>query len=188
MRVFAVALALSLTLLAAPSYAQAPQAPATPPAAAAPAFQDGLKYAYVVVQTVASESSAGKAFNAKVQALQEQKVKELQDRQKALQAAQEKLEKGAGVMSDQARTQLQLDIEKMQRDAQRFTEDAQQEVTTLTQQLQAEFERALTPIIDQVAKAKGVHFIFSAQESGLIWADPTMDLTGEVIKAFDAAK
>jgi len=202
MRVFAVALALSVTLAAVPSYAQAPapapqtQKPAAPPAAAAapaqptaptPRFQDGLKYAYVQIAQIAAFSNAGKAFNAKVQAMQEAKVKELQDKNKALQAAQEKLEEGASVMNDAARTQLQTDIERQQRDLQRASEDAQQEVTALTQQLQVEFERVVTPAIDKVAKEKQVHFVFNAQESGLVWADPSLDLTAEVIKALDAS-
>src|SRR5262245_17059623 len=112
MRVFAVVLALSFVLAAAPSFAQAqapapaqpagtakpaPAQPATgtakppaPPAAAAQAppkvpFQMGLKYAYVQLQEVAQSSAQGKAFNARVQALQDQKVKELQDKNKQLQ-------------------------------------------------------------------------------------------------------
>jgi outer membrane protein len=210
MKVFAVVVALSLVLSAAPSFAQA-QAPAQPkptapagqtpapgtvkPAAPAPAqqappkvpFQTGLKYAYVQLQEVAQSSAQGKAFNAKVQALQEQKVKELQDKNKALQAAQEKLEKGATVLNDAARAQLQSDIERQQRDVQRFTEDAQQEIQTLTQQLQQEFERLLLPIIDKVAKDKQVHFVFDAAQSGLVWADPSMNLTADVVKELDGS-
>ena len=213
MKVFAVALALSLVLAAAPGFAQAP-APAQPastqpapgtakPAAPAPAtakppapaaqappkvpFQTGLKYAYVQLQEVAQTSAQGKAFNAKVQALQDQKVKELQDKQKQLTAAQDKLEKGASVLADAARASLQSDIERLQRDIQRFTEDAQQEIQTLTQQLQQQFEQLLLPIIDKVAKEKQVHFVFDAAQSGLVWADPTMNLTGDVIAALDAA-
>jgi Skp family chaperone for outer membrane proteins len=206
MKVFAVASALSLVLSAAPTFAQAqapapaqprpaapapaqaPQAPTPAPAQARPPFQTGLKYAFINVQEIAQTSAEGKAFNAKVNALQEQKVKELQDKNKALQAAQEKLEKGASVMNDQARAQLQSEIERQQRDIQRATEDAQQEVQQLTQQLQVEFERRLTPIIDRVAKEKQVHFIFNANDSGLVWADPTMDLTPDVIRALDGGK
>ena len=81
--------------------------------------------------------------------------------------------------------QLQADIERQQRDLQRFTEDAQQEVQQLAQQLEDEFKRKLTPVIDKVAKEKEVHFVFNASQSGLVWADPGMDLTAEVIQAFD---
>jgi outer membrane protein len=209
MRVFSVVQALGFALIASTSFAQAPvgqapkpaappvqpaprpPAPAAPPAAAAPApaaprFQDGLKYAYINVQVVAANSAEGKAATEKVKAFQDQKVKELNDKNKVLQSAQQKLEQGGSVMNDQARAQLQSEIERQQRDVQRFTEDAQQEVQTFTQQLQAEFERKLNPIIDKVAKEKQVHFVFSAAESGLVWADPGMDLTAEVIKAFDS--
>jgi Skp family chaperone for outer membrane proteins len=197
--VFAVALALSLVLSAAPSYAQAPapagEAQAKPPqpapAAQPPApqrvpFQNGLKYAYVNLQVVATESSQGKAFNGKVNALQAQRVKELQDKNKAMQSNQEKLEKGATVLNEQARAQLQAEIEKQQREIQRATEDAQQELQGLTQQLQAEFEKLVLPVLDQVAKEKQVHFVFDAAQSGLVWADPSMDLTADVVKALDA--
>lgn len=214
MKVFAVVLALSLVLSAAPSFAQAqpaapaprPAAPATQgpapapgtqkPAQPAPAaqqappkvpFQTGLKYAYVDLQEVAQSSAQGKAFNSKVQALQEQKVKELQDKQKQLQAAQDKLEKGSSVLSDAARAGLQGEIEKLQRDIQRSTEDAQQEIQTLTQQLQQQFYAILTPVIDKVAKDKQVHFIFDAAQSGLVWADPGLNLTTDIVQALDAS-
>ena len=211
MKLFAAALAISLVLSAAPSFAQAPapaqprpagQAPAQPaprpaapaqPAAPAPTpqarprvpFQTGLKYAYINLQEVAQASAQGKAFNAKVQALQEQKVKELQDKNKTLQAAQDKLEKGGSVLSEQAAAQQKADIDRQQRDIQRATEDAQQEIQSLTQQLQGEFERILMPVIDKVAKDKQVHFVFDAAQSGLVWADPSMDLTADVIAALD---
>jgi Skp family chaperone for outer membrane proteins len=206
MKVFAVSLALSLALSAAPSYAQAPAAadpapqaqppaptakPAQPaPAAAAPTrvpFQNGLKYAYVNLQVVATESVQGKAFNGKVQALQTQRVKEIEAKNKAMQDNQQKLEKGATVLNDTARAQLQSEIEKQQRDIQRATEDAQQELQGLTQQLQSEFERLVLPALDKVAKEKQVHFVFDAAQSGLVWADPSMNLTGDVIAALDAA-
>ena len=209
MRVFVVVLALSLVLCAAPSFvqAQAPaptqpapaaQAPPTakpapPPAQTAPAqpqrvpFGVGLKYAIVNLQEIAQTSSQGKAFNAKVQALQEAKAKELQDKQKQMLANQEKLEKGASVLNDQARAQLQMDIERQQKDIQRATEDAQQELQTLIQGLQGQFEQVLGPVIDKVAREKQVHFVFDAAQAGLVWADPSMDLTPDVVKALDAS-
>jgi len=161
----------------------APQPPAVPPAA----FQAGLKYAYIRLDLIAAASAEGRLAGEKVKALNDQKVRELNDRNKALQAAQQKLEQGGGVLNDAARGQLQAEVERQQRDLQRFTEDAQQDVQALQQQLQEEFQRRLNPVVDRVAKEKQVHMIFSASDSGLVWADPTMDLTADVIRAFDAA-
>lgn len=205
MRVFAIVLALNAVLTAGLAQAQAPAAPRpaapaapaprqTPPAAPAaptpapevkPHFQEGLKYAYVNVQLVAAQSAEGKVAAEKIKVLQEQKTRELQEKNKALQSAQQKLEQGGSVLSDQARAQLQADIERQQRDIQRFTEDAQQDVQALAEQVENDFNRKLTPVIDKVAKQKQVHFVFNAAQSGLIWAEPGMDLTAEVIQAFD---
>lgn len=215
MRVFVSVLAFSALIAAGTAYAQAPAAPAAPrptpapaqqkPAAPAPApaqqkpappapapvvelkprFQDGMKYAYVNVQAVAAASVEGKVAAEKIKVLQEQKSRELQERNKALQGDQQKLDQGGSVLSDAARAQLSASIDRQQRDLQRFTEDAQQEVQQLAEQVEAEFNRKLTPIIDRVAKQKQVHFVFNAAQSGLIWAEPGMDLTAEVIQAFD---
>jgi outer membrane protein len=211
-----VAVALSVTLAAAPSYAQAaagqarPSAPAgqTPPgsprpstpATAAPAtpapapqqaqaprppFPTGVKYAFVYVQKIVAESADGKSANDKIQALQQQKMKELSDKQKALQTAQQKLDQGGSVLNDAARQQLATDIDRQQRELQRFTEDADRDVQILQQQLQEDFQRRLSPVVAKVAQDKQLHMIFSVTDSGLVWGDPALDLTDDVIKALN---
>ena len=199
MRVFLGAAVLSVLLMAAPTFAQAPAgqtpapaapAPQAPAAAVAPAprpFPEGTKYAVINIQRIANESAQGKAATGKVQALNQQKVNELNEKNKQLQATQQKLEAGASVLSANAAAQLQKEIERQQIDIQRFTEDAQQDLNALQQQLQGEFEQRLTPIIAAVAQERGLHFIFSAADAGLVWGDPSLDLTTEVIARFDKA-
>jgi len=197
MRAFAVAAALSLMLAAAPTFAQAPApaAPATPaaqaPAPAAPAaeapFPAGAKYAFVNIQRVAAESAQGKALSARVQALNNQKLNELNEKNKALQGAQQKLESGASVLSEAARGQLEKDIDRQQTEIQRYTDDAQKEVQELQNELQTEFQQKLGPVIQQIAQEKKLEILFSALDAGIIWADAGLDLTTEVIRKFDAA-
>ncbi len=188
MRVFFGAAALAVMLSAAPAFGQgAPATPAQAPAAQAPRpFPAGTKYAFVNIQRIAAESAAGKTLAGKVQALNQQKVNELNEKNKALQASQQKLEAGASVLSAAAAAQLQKEIERQQIDIQRFTEDAQQEVTTLQTQLQDEFQVRLSPVIQQVASERELHLLFSVVDSGLVWADPALDITTEVIQKFDA--
>jgi len=196
MRLFATVLVSSIVLAAGDTYAQTsagqtpapatqkPAAPAQPPASK---FQDGFKYAYVNMAVVAAQSNDGKAAAEKLKAFQDQKTRELQEKQKSLQAAQQKLESSGSVMADEARIKLQNDIERQQRDLQRQTEDAQQDVQNLAQQVEEEFTRKVLPIIGKVAQEKQVHFVFNAQQSGLIWAEPGMDLTSEVIAAMNSS-
>ncbi len=202
MRGFALAAVLSVMLAAAPTFAQVPPPPAprpAAPAAAAPApapaaqvpvvrpFPTGTKYAFVNIQRIANESAEGKVATTRVAALNQQKVNELNEKNKQLQAAQQKLDQGGSVLNANAVAQLQKDIERLQVDIQRFTEDAQQDVQNLQAQLQDDFQRKLTPIVQQVAIDRGLHMLFSVADSGLVWGDPSLDLTDEIIVKFDAA-
>ncbi len=167
--------------------APAAQVPA-PAAAAAPElpFPEGAKIAFVVLQRVVAESADGRQASAKVQALQQKKVAELNDRQKAAQGLQEKLDKSGAVMSEAARADLTKQVERANVDLQRATQDAQAEVQELQQQLQDEFQRRIAPIIEAVGKERGLHYIFNGPDSGLVWADASLDITADVVKKFDA--
>ena len=207
MRGFALAAPLALALSAAPTFAQQPRPaqpapsrpvappPAQPPAQTAPTpaqrppapFPQGAKVAYVYLQQIAALSSEGKAAQATVTAFTQKKQVEVADRTKALQANQQKLQTGGGVMSDVARAQLEKDIERQQRDLERLQQDAQGEITEKTQEVQADFNKKLFPILEQLSVEKGLHLLFSAQDAGLIWAADGLDLTMDAVKKLDAA-
>ena len=167
--------------------APAPQMPATSPTPPRP-FPEGSKVAYVVLQRIANESAEGKTATTRIQALQQKKAAELTDKQKQLQTAQQKLEKEASVLSSTAASELQKQVEKLQVEIQRFTQDAQAEVQELQQQLQQEFQVKLEPVLQEIGKEKGLHFIFNGPDAGLVWADAALDISSDVIKKLDAAK
>jgi outer membrane protein len=199
MTVFAFAAALLLsaaTVARAQTPAPAPQTqkPATPtpaapaqPAPPAP-FPEGAKVAFVVLQRIANESNEGKAASAKIKALQDKKAQELGEKTKQLQALQARLEKEASVMSATAQADLAKQIERTNTDIERFRQDAQQELAELQQQLQQQFEARVTPVLEEVRKEKGLHLVFNGPDSGLVAADPGLDITLDVIKKLDAAK
>jgi Skp family chaperone for outer membrane proteins len=81
------------------------------------------------------------------------------------------------VLNANAVVLLQTEIDRLQKDIQRFTEDAQTDVQNLQAQLQDDFQRKLTPVVQQVATEKGLHMLFSVADSGLVWGDPSLDLT-----------
>jgi outer membrane protein len=168
--------------------------PATAPAAPAPAprppapFPEGSKFAFIDIQAIASNSTEGKAATAKLDELRKKKNSELLAKNNALKAMQDKLQAGGTVLNDSARAQLEKDIEKTQRDLQFAQQDAQTEVQDMTNQLQGDFQDKLNPIIEQLRVDKGLLMIFSIRDSGVVAADPGLDLSAEVIKRFDAVK
>jgi outer membrane protein len=211
MRGSAIAASLALALIAtsaAPVFAQPPAqakpaqpapAPAQPPATAQPApapaavqppvpFPAGAKLAFFNPQAVFQNSSEGKAAVTRVNALIQKKQTENAEKAKQLQANQQKLQTSGSVMNEAARTQLEKEIERQTKDAERFQQDAQAEINELQQEVQNDFVKKLSPIIDQIAIEKGLQIVFNAVESGIAWASPGLDLTADVIKKLDAAK
>lgn len=198
MRGFVIRAALVLVLGGAPAFAQAAQQPPAqqPPAQTVPApapqppapFPQGAKIAYVNLPQVAQNSTQGKAATAKIDELQKKKQAELQDKNKQLQAAQQKLSQGGTVLNEQARGQLEKDIEKMQREIQFAQQNAQAEVQDLTQDLQEDFRQRLMPVINEIGKERDLHVIFSGGDAGIIWAHPGLDITQDVIRRLDGAK
>jgi outer membrane protein len=208
LKMMLVITATSVLLAATPGYAQAPASPpaggqppaptakppaTTPAATPAPApkppapFPEGAKFAFIDIQAVASNSAEGKAATAKLDELRKKKNSELTAKSTSLKAMQDKLNAGGSVMNDQARGQLEKEIEKGRRDLEFAQQDAQTEVTDLTNQLQGEFQEKLNPIIEQVRVDKGLLMIFSIRDSGVVSAEPGLDLSSEVIKRFDSA-
>jgi outer membrane protein len=187
-----VSAGLGLVLAAGPAMAQTPPAskPETPAAAAAQApqpFPEGAKIAYVDLQFIASSSAEGKAATAKIQEYTKKMSAELGEKSKALEALRNKLLQGGTVLSDQARSQMEKDIDKMNRELQYAQTDAQSEQQQLTADLQNDFQTSLNPIIDQVAKEKGLHMVLSISDSGAIWANTGLNISAEVVQRLDAA-
>ncbi len=202
MRSFVVGASLALIVGAAPIFAQTPaQAatqeptgptppvqPTTPtqPAPTPPPFPQGAKVAYVNLQGVFQLSVEGKAAGTKLEALTQQKQAQIGDKQKALQAAQQKLQTSSGVMSDEARAELGKNIERQSVELERLQQDAQTDVADLQQDLNNAFQKRLAPILEGIAKENGLQMLFSAGDAGLIWAEAGLDLTVEAVKRLDS--
>jgi outer membrane protein len=161
-----------------------PPPPAQPPAP----FPAGAKIAFINPQRIFQESTDGKAALTRVQTLTQKKQTENTTRQKTLADNQQKLQASGSVMSDAARGQLEKEIEKQQLDLQRFQQDAQAEIQELQNEVQADFARKVQPLIDGLAKEKGLQLVFNVADAGFAWVDPGLDLTTEIIKKLDAGK
>jgi outer membrane protein len=198
--------AFAFVLAAGPALAQTPppptnppqnppagqQPPTPPPALTQPPpaprpFPEGAKIAYVDLQRIAQNSAEGKAAATKIQALQKQKLGEIQEKNKQVEELRKKLEQGGTVLSDAARSQIEKDIDRTSRELQFMQQNAQADAEQLERELNAEFQRKLNPILEQVGKEKGLQMLFSIRDNGAVWADTGLDLSEEVIKRFDAA-
>lgn len=162
------------------------QTPAPTPAAVAVPFLADSKIAFVNMQALLSESKLGKAGLAQMKVLTDKQQADLNDKNKAIQTLQQKIQTQSAVVTPEARNQWSSDLEKAQRDLQYSQNEAQAQVEELNQRLLGDFQEKVLPIIEALAKEKGLYAIFGAAESGAAYIHPGVDLTVELVKRLDA--
>jgi Skp family chaperone for outer membrane proteins len=173
----------------------APQKPAAPPAAQTPApkppppvFPAGATIAYVQMQTVITGSKIGRCGSDQIKAMQEKNSAQLTAKQKDVQAEQQKMQAQAGLVSEAVMTQMQRDLERMTRDGQALATQLQTDVDNKNQDLIADFQNKVMPLLEALRKDKDLSFILSADPGGAIVAlNTALDLSLELVKRLDAA-
>lgn len=165
---------------ATPTTLQVPIKPHTPVT-----FPVDAKYAVIDPQAVASASTIGKEASKRLNDLQAKEAAGIQEKSKELQALQAKRDTGGAVLSDAARTQLEKDIEKLQRDIQFAQSTAQAEMQDLNNELTTDFTKKVEAAVQEIAKEKGLYIVFSADAS-LAYAAPEINISDEVVRRLDA--
>jgi Skp family chaperone for outer membrane proteins len=134
------------------------------------------------LQRAFSESAEGKAGIARLSALQEKRAREIAEKNKALQAQEAALQASLTVLGDDARSQKSRELEKFRIDVQRFIQDAQAEVTGAQREMEISFIAKLRPAVERVAKDQGLQMVVNLDDPSVVWSDPGLDITGDVIK------
>ena len=148
---------------------------------------DPVRIAAVNLSYVAQSCKAGKAGLAQIDQLGKKQEAEAAVKAAELEQQRYELQQRGSVMSERARADLQKAFEKGRVDFQRFQQDAQSELQGLQRQFEAEFRLKLLPVVDQISKEKGLHFVFGLEQSTMIvWWNPSLDISDEVVKRLDA--
>jgi Skp family chaperone for outer membrane proteins len=136
---------------------------------------------------VAANSKAGKAAIAQIEEIGRRKSVEVESKAVDLQRQEAELQKQSPVMSPRAVADLQRAFEKSRVAFDRFQQDAQAEVAAMQQQIDAEFQLKLRPIVDEISREKGLHFVFGIEQASMVsWWSPAVDISDEVVKRLDA--
>lgn len=148
--------------------------------------QEERKIGVVNSSEVLQRSEEGK----KVLAQLEQKRNENQDKLEALdkeiRQLQSKLNTQRLSLSPEAIMQLKSDIEEKQIKRQRMAEDLNRELNEMSQRLFQQLQSELLPIIEEIGKEKNLDIVFDLGQSGIIYFQPTLNITQEVIERYNA--
>jgi outer membrane protein len=146
------------------------------------------KIAVIDVQRVVTESDPGKEVMQRLKALTDAKSQEGQALQQQFAALQEQFNKQRFTVSESRQAEMSKEIEDKQIAIRRFQDDAQREVQEAQRRELGGLEERILPIINKVGQEQSFTLIFNKFQSGLVYADETVDITDEVIRRFNTAQ
>jgi outer membrane protein len=147
-----------------------------------------VKVAVIDVQRVVTESDPGKEVMQKLRTISDAKAQEGQALQQELATLQDQFNKQRFTVSEVRQAEMSKEIEDKQIAIRRFQDDAQRELQDAQRRELGGLEERILPIINQVGQEQGLTLIFNKFQSGLVYADETVDITDSVIQRFNTAQ
>jgi outer membrane protein len=144
-----------------------------------------LRIGVINVERLVQESALGKEAFSRVKKLNDQKKEEADKLSKELRDMEQKLADQGSALADDKRDALQKSYQEKAIAFKRFQDDANRELETAQKKELSELERRVFPVINQVGKEKGYTLIFNKFQSGLVYADDSVDLTDDVLRVFN---
>lgn len=141
------------------------------------------KVAIVNLQRAVVETAEIKKAQTDLEAKYKPRTAELEKAQKELQDIQSRLQ--GGKLGQQEQAELQARGQRRQREYQRFGEDLQGDVDRERNDILQKASQRMSDVIKKIAEERGFDMVVDV--SNTLYFKPGLEITPEVIKAFDAA-
>ena len=165
-----------LALLAALAAPAAAQQAATP-----------LKIGVIDPELIVQQSARGKQAIERLNKERDQRLAEGNRMRQEITDLQTRMNDGRLSLGQDKLKQLNDEIEEKTIGLQRYGENAQREMQKLEQELMDPIEQQILRVINQVGQEQGFTLIFKKFQSGLVFADESVDISPAVIQRFDTA-
>ena len=147
------------------------------------------KPATINVQKALLATKDGEKASADLQSRFAPRRAALEKKREDIAAKEDQLKKGAATMSQDAQARLAREIDADQKSFQRESEDFDADVQTEENKVMQELGGRLMEVLGKYANQNGISLVMdtSNQQSPVIWADPSIDITADIVKLYDLA-
>jgi Skp family chaperone for outer membrane proteins len=150
--------------------------------------QQVSKIAIINSQKAFETSIEGKKALAQLQDLDTKIKSNIAKMEDAIRLLENRLSTGRLTMTNEALMGLQADIDKKTTERKRYEEDQTREAQALSTNLIQKIRAEMVSVIEVLAKEKGLELVLDAATSGVVTANPTIDITDEIVKRYDTTK
>lgn len=145
-----------------------------------------LKIGYVDLQRAVSEVEEGKAARAQLKREFDEKQKKLDAKEAELKRLQAEFEKQAVVLSEAAKRDKAAELERKFGEAQALLRQLQQELGSRERELMGSLFDKMGQIVKEIAEAEAFTFVLEKNQSGIMYAPSSLDVTNEVVRKYNA--
>jgi outer membrane protein len=147
-----------------------------------------IKIGFVDIQKAVNECNAGKEAKKTIVKEVEKFQRLIAEKQKELQTMKDVLEKQAPMLTSEARATKEKDLQTKGREFQRWGEDYQNEINQKRIEMERNISLGLQKIIQKVGTDEGYTLIVEKNETIVLFASKSIDLTDKIIKLYDMQK
>jgi outer membrane protein len=152
------------------------------------AAQEAPKLGAMDSQQILDRSTEGKKAVAELQAANKKYTDDLARLDDQIKQLQSRLTTQRLTLTAEAAAGLQSDIQRKQTERQRAAEDASRAMQELQVRTLERIQNELIPLIEQARKDLGLDLIFDITKGGVVYFNPALDITDELIRRYDATK
>jgi outer membrane protein len=183
LRILFASLWMPLLCIAQTPEAKMPEAKL--PEAPTPAVFAPAKLAWMNLEYAMVSCDEGKRMWSDIQKFAEAKRAELVALNKEAETLKTQLEVQGPKLTDEARADLQSQSEAKDTALQRLQQDSQKEYEARRVKMMNVIGKKMQPVIEKVAKAKGLSAVFIFDSARDAWVDPSLNLTEDIIKTYN---
>jgi outer membrane protein len=144
-----------------------------------------VKIAYVDLQRALNEVEEGKSAKAKLKKKFEKSQQQLDAEQEALKKKKEELDKKKLAMDEATLRQKAEELDREMVRVSGIYAKLQKELTEEERKATGEIFKKMRDLIAGLAEKEGLSFVLEANESGLLYGPPSMDLTNDLVRSYN---
>ena len=149
---------------------------------------DVVKIGYVNMQKALENSAAGREATKKLNDVWEGYKDQLETEKKALETLKEEIDKQAMLWNEKTRREKETEMRRLERDYARLLKDTKDEITGREAELSATIGKEILRLIEEIGREGGYTIVLEKTSSAILYAPNSIDITDQVIKAYDAQK
>jgi len=145
------------------------------------------KIGVISIQGAILNTAEGKKAMADLQKKYQPRQQEIQKDNQDIQAISDQLQKQAATLSDEEQRRLNRDLEEKQKHLKRLSEDAQADFGTDRDDMINRIGQKMMKVLQDYARQNGFTLIIGSDQVPVYFAIPEVELTGQIVKLYDAA-